>query len=381
MAPSLHTASAMSSGSSSRTNHRWSWSLGYLAGIDIRIHGTFLILLGWIILSHLAAGHGLVVAGQGLVFVGLVFTIVVLHEMGHALVARRFGIRTRDITLLPIGGVARLERMPSDPRQELLVAIAGPAVNVALAAVAVAVILLLDAPWSPQALAVAGGPLLAKLLWLNVGLAVFNLLPAFPMDGGRVLRALLAMRMSRIRATDHAARIGQWMALGFGLLGLFGSPMLVFIAFFVWIGAAEEAALVHMSAALDTVRVGDAMVTVFETLPAASPIAHGAERSIHTTQREFPVFEHDRLVGFVSAEELLRKAAEGAAAAPVAAISHAILESAGPNEPVEKALQRLQQANENVLPVIDAGRLVGLLLPQNVFQLAGLRDRGLAIAT
>ena len=369
-----------SSSSSSRATHKWSWRVARVAGIDIRVHGTFLLLLVWIVVSRLGAGHGAAAAAQGVLFVGLVFAVVVLHELGHALVARRFGIGTRDITLLPIGGVARLERMPTDPRQELLVALAGPAVNVALAGVAFAVIAVLGAPWSPRALGLEGGPLLAKLLWVNIAMAAFNMLPAFPMDGGRVLRAFLAMRIDRTRATDLAARVGKWMAVGLGLLGLYASPMLALIALFVWFGAAGETALVHMHAALDSVRVGDAMVTTFETLPAAGLIAHGVERAIHTNQRDFPVMDHDRLVGFVSAADLIRNASGGASARTLGAIAHTFSETAGPDEPVEAALQRLQEARENVLPVIDGGRLVGLLVPQNVLRVAGLRDRELAFA-
>ncbi len=366
---------------SSPVTQKWSWSIVRVFGIDIRVHATFLVLLGWILFSHLRAGHGVAVAGGGVLFVGVVFTVVVLHELGHALVARRFGIGTRDITLLPIGGVARLERMPTEPRQELLVAVAGPAVNVALAAVSFAVIVLLDASWSPHAIALVGGPLLAKFLWLNIGLAVFNMLPAFPMDGGRVLRAVLAMRMNRIRATDVAARVGKWMALGLGLIGLYGSPMLVLIAVFVWFGAAAEAALVHTSSALETVRVGDAMVTTFETLSAAASISHGVERAIHTSQRDFPVMDVDGLVGFVSAADLIRSASQGAGGTAVATVAHSVAEVADPNEPVETALQRLQEAREEVLPVFDAGRLVGLLVPRNVLQVAGLRERQLASAS
>jgi stage IV sporulation protein FB len=156
---------------------------------------------------------------------------------------------------------------------------------------------------------------------------------------------------------------------------MFGSPMLVFIALFVWIGAAEEAALVHRSAALDHVRVGDAMVTVFQTLPAASAVGDGAQVALHSTQPAFPVVDHDRLVGLVGTETLLERAASGAGAAPVAAVSRAIAEVAGPGEPIEAALERLQQADQSVLPVIEAGRLVGLLFPQNVLQLAEMRDR------
>ncbi|MBL8606324.1 MAG: site-2 protease family protein [Myxococcales bacterium] len=353
---------------------RWSWSIGRIAGIEIKVHGTFLALLAWILVSHLVAGEKLAAATQGVLSMIALFGIVILHELGHALTARRFGIRTRDITLLPIGGVARLEKMPDNPRQELLVAIAGPLVNVALAIVAFAGMRAVGAPWSPQAVGVVGGSLLAKLFWANVALAVFNLLPAFPLDGGRVLRALLALRMGRVRATDIAARIGQLMALLFGLAGLFGSPMLVFVALFVWIGAAEEDALVHMNAALERVRVGDAMVTRFETLDARDPVGLGVERAIHALQRDFPVLDGARLVGVVSAAELIRRAAAGGAGDAIGNVMIEIDDSAAPGELVEVALERLTRAELPMLPVLDSGELVGLLVPENVAQVAGLRD-------
>jgi len=353
---------------------RWSWSIGRLGGVDIRIHATFVILLGWIVLAHLVAGQGASGVAGGLLFIVAVFAVVVVHELGHALVARRFGIPTRDIILLPIGGVSRLERMPHEPRQELLVALAGPAVNVALAAVAFLAILLVDAPWSPESLSLVGGPILDKLLWLNIGLAGFNLLPAFPMDGGRVLRAVLAMKLDRVRATDVAARIGHWMALAFGFIGLFGSPILVFIALFVWVGATEEAAHVHRSAALAAMLVRDAMVTRFETLSADTSIGDAAERAIHSVQREFPVVDGDRLIGLVGAVDLARRAAEGDVTESVAAIARPIGDTAEPGEPVEQALERLEATSSEALPVIQAGRLVGLLVPQNVARLMGVRD-------
>ncbi|WP_437656824.1 site-2 protease family protein [Sorangium sp. So ce1182] len=352
----------------------WSWSVGSVAGVDLYLHATFLVLLGWIALSHLLAGHGLVAAAAGLIVIAAVFGSVLLHELGHALAARRYGIGTRDITLLPIGGVARLERMPSEPRQELIVALAGPAVNVALALVTLLLVRALNAPWSPEVLALVGGPLLAKILWINVTLAVFNLLPAFPMDGGRVLRALLAMRMGRVRATDIAARVGQGMAIAFGLVGLLGHPMLVFVAFFVWVGAAEEAALVHAGAALESMHVRDAMVTEFESLPTHAPVAYGVDRVLHGVQREFPVVDGDRLVGVVGAGALIQAAAEGRSHVAVSAVAQPIGATALPAEPVEVALERMEHSGSEFLPVIESDRLVGLVRSQNVLALAALRE-------
>src|SRR4030095_15685223 len=180
----------------------WSWKLGRVAGIDVYMHGTFLILLPLVGVSHSLQRHSLADAGTGVVFILALFAIIVLHELGHALTARHYGIRTRDVTLLPIGGVARLERMPDDdPRQELLVALAGPAVNVALAALLIGVV----TPTAWDDVQWVGGDFLSKLVWVNVTLPVFNLIPASPMDGGRALPALLAMRMDYVRATQIAA--------------------------------------------------------------------------------------------------------------------------------------------------------------------------------
>jgi len=225
----------------------WSWKLGRIAAIDVYVHFTFFLLLGWEALRDYQAHGDTAEAISGLVFILILFGIVVLHELGHALAARSYGIRTRDIMLLPIGGVARLERMPRDPGQELVVALAGPAVNVVLAVV-IYLVLALGRGLSPfgEALQVGGG-FLDRLFWVNVSLAVFNLLPAFPMDGGRVLRAALAMRLDYARATQVAATIGQGVAILFGILGFIYDPLLIFIALFVWFGAAQEANQVQVS--------------------------------------------------------------------------------------------------------------------------------------
>ena len=196
-----------------------------------------LLLLAWVALSHWRAERSAAAILGGLAFILALFVCVLLHEFGHALTARRYGVRTRDIILLPIGGVARLERIPEKPRQELWIALAGPAVNVVIA-VALAVWLQVTGGWQPvEELTVTGGSFVERLLVVNIFLVVFNLIPAFPMDGGRVLRALLGLKLDYVRATQIAASIGQALALGFGFLGLFSNPFLVFIALFVWIGA------------------------------------------------------------------------------------------------------------------------------------------------
>ena len=256
---------------------KWSWRIARIAGIDLYVHVTFLILVGWVALSHYLARQSAADAFTGVAFIFSLFGIVVLHELGHALTARRFGIPTRDITLLPIGGVARLDRMPQDPKQELLVALAGPAVNVVLAAILFVVLELGQGLSAYGDVVRVGGRFLDQLFWVNVSLAAFNLLPAFPMDGGRVLRGLLALRMDYLRATQLAAGIGQAMAVLFGFVGLFTNPFLVFIALFVWLGAAGEASMVQMRSALAGIPVQKAMVTDFRTLAPDDPLGRAVD--------------------------------------------------------------------------------------------------------
>jgi Zn-dependent protease len=221
---------------------RWSLPLGRIAGIDVRVHATFLLLVVGLGVLQLATGGSALSALIGIGFLLALFGCVLLHELGHALAARRYGIGTRDIMLLPIGGVARLERLPDRPSQELLVALAGPAVNAGL--VLVLGVALFAAPASVAA------PFVTQLLVANVFLTVFNLLPAFPMDGGRVLRALLAMRLGPVRSTRIAATIGKGMAFLFGIAGLFWNPLLLLIAIFVWFGAGQEERAITLRAGL-----------------------------------------------------------------------------------------------------------------------------------
>lgn len=221
---------------------RWNYRLGKLAGIEVNVHLTFLLLLAWVGLTGLIGGN-LASALFSTTLVAMIFGIVVLHELGHALAARAVGVGTKDITLLPIGGVARLVGSLDNPRHEMFVAAAGPAVNVALAALSALGIVLLSGSQALPAV-LAAGSFLSWMVWVNVTLVIFNLIPAFPMDGGRILRAFLATRMDYLKATETAARVARWAALAMGLFGLFtGRLTLVLIAFFVWLGAGTEVAM------------------------------------------------------------------------------------------------------------------------------------------
>jgi Zn-dependent protease len=344
---------------------KWSWKVAQVAGIGIYVHVTFLILLAWVGLSHYLLRYSWEDVADGILFIIALFAIVVLHELGHALTAKRFGVRTRDITLLPIGGVARLERIPDEPRQELLVALAGPAVNVLLAAILFAVLAAGERLTALTDVTLVGGDFLSKLMWINVSLAVFNLLPAFPMDGGRVLRALLAIRMNYLRATQIAASIGQGIALLFGLLGLFVNPFLVFIALFVWMGAAQEAGMAQMRSALGGIPVGQVMTTEFRTLSPHEPLSQAARQTLAGYQHDFPVIEHGRVVGVLTREGLLAGLTKGGPQAEVGEAMQRSFETADPAEMAELALARLQSSACRSLPVLRNGQLVGIVTLEN----------------
>ena len=348
---------------------KWSWRIARIAGIDLYVHVTFLILVGWVALSHYLARQSPAVAFTGVAFIFSLFAIVVLHELGHALTARRFGIPTRDITLLPIGGVARLDRMPQDPKQELLVALAGPAVNVVLAAILFVVLELGEGLAAYGQVVRVGGSFLDQLFWVNVSLAVFNLLPAFPMDGGRVLRGLLALRMDYLRATQIAAGIGQAMAVLFGFVGLFTNPFLVFIALFVWLGAAGEASMVQMRSALAGIPVQKAMVTDFRTLAPNDQLGRAVDYVLAGFQQDFPVVEEGRVVGVLTRSDLLNALARRGKEVRVGEVMQRDIETGGPWDMLEGVLGRLQRRRCHTLPVVQNGQLVGLVTADNLGEL------------
>jgi len=357
---------------------RWSWRIATVAGIPVRIHVTFGFLLVFIFVMHLAGGRDVVKALEGVGLILAVFGCVVLHEFGHALTAKRYGVRTRDITILPIGGVARLERIPEKPLQEIVVALAGPAVNLAIACLllipfAAAVGNLTDPNKAAEALQ---GNFLAELFAINVFLALFNLVPAFPMDGGRVLRALLATRLDYVRATRIAATVGQGIAFLFGLVGLFGNPMLLFVALFVFIGAGQEAAAVQMRSAFDGVPVARAMLREFHVLRRSAPLSQAVELLLAGSQQDFPVIEDEpgqAAVGMLTRADLLTALAGGDTSRPVRDVLKSSCGIAHPLELLEPVFRRMSESGCSSIPVVDdGGRVVGLLTLENVGEMAAI---------
>jgi Zn-dependent protease/CBS domain-containing protein len=305
----------------------------------------------------------------------LLFACVVAHEFGHIFTARAFGVPTPDVTLLPIGGVARLARIPEKPSEEFLVAIAGPLVNVAIAIVLIAI-----APTHLSAahLAAMESPkvsMVDRLAEVNLFLAIFNMIPAFPMDGGRVLRALLAVRLGHVRATEIAASIGQFAAFALGFLGLFYNPMLIFIAIFVYLAAASEAHMVSLRAMSRDIPVTAAMVTRFATLTGNEHIDHAVETLLQTSQTEFPVVDTDhRLIGLVGRAEIIRALRELGPSALVSNVMVKDIATIERSHRLEEAFRLLQEKAVPAVGVVDyAGRLIGLVTAETVGEMLMVR--------
>ena len=348
----------------------WSFRIARIAGIDVRIHFTFLLLLvffGWLY----ARQGGTAAVVQGLALILILFLCVLLHEFGHALAAARYGIKTPDITLLPIGGLARLQRMPDRPLEELFVAVAGPLVNVVIAAgiglgLGARAILTEVPLGNPQV------PMLNQVMWVNVVLVLFNMIPAFPMDGGRVLRALLAMRMNYARATNIAATVGQFMAFVFGFWGLVGgNPLLIFIALFVYMGAGQEAASTQMRELARHSTVGDAMISDFRTLPARATLGEAVDALLATHQREFPTTDDaGAVVGLLTRDDLIAGLKQHGVAAPIGGSMKPGVRSIAPTASLEQAFAMMSEGELPALMVLDGrGQAVGMITPENVGEL------------
>jgi stage IV sporulation protein FB len=355
----------------------WSFPIGRLFGSEIRVHATFFLLLAWIGAAGWLQG-GASAAAISVIFVLALFACVVAHEFGHALVARRYGIETPDITLLPIGGLARLARMPEDPKEEILVALAGPAVNVAIWAV-----LVLGFGVSTDLEALAELEDLSEGFWarlaaVNLFLVLFNLIPAFPMDGGRVFRALLAFAMPRVRATRYAARAGQAVAFLFGFLGLLGgSPILLLIAVFVFVAAGAESSQVQLREMARGLSARAAMITSFESLAPDDSLQAAATTLLRTTQHEFPVLAEDgRILGLLTRDAIFAAVAEERTRRPVSQAMTTDIPEVALTAPLDEALDALYQKACPAVAVTDrAGRTLGYITRENVGELMVVAGR------
>ena len=358
---------------------KWSWKLTRLAGIDVYVHLTFFLVLIWIGLSVWQQTANPVAVVQGIGFVIALFACVVMHEFGHALTARRFGIKTRRITLLPIGGVALMERMPRDPKQEILVALAGPAVNVVIALVlwlvlSAAGIGIPDLEKDPQLLFTSKEALAYNLLVINVILAVFNLLPAFPMDGGRVLRAAFAFSMPHHEATEKAAGVGQTLAVVMFVLGLLYSPILMLISVFIWLGAAGEAGAEKLEHALAGIRARDVMLTHFDVLHGGDTLAAAIDLSIHGGQKHFPVASADHY-RVITHADLLVTVREHGGALRLDSLNLPELPTVDADTSAETLMKTLQDRRNPVCGVMENGKLAGLVTTDALMEWINLHSQ------
>ncbi|MAT42516.1 MAG: site-2 protease family protein [Anaerolineaceae bacterium] len=346
---------------------KWSFKIAKIAGIDVKVHSTFFLLIIWIGVSYWITQRNIQAALSGILFIVLLFLFVVLHEFGHALTARKYGIPTKDITLLPIGGVARLERMPEKPKEELIVAIAGPLVNLFFAVVLFTVIFLTTGFSQIPQLNITSGTLIERLAIVNLSLFLFNLIPAFPMDGGRIVRALLAMRLEYTRATQTAAALGQGIALIFGLIGLLFNPFLLFIAFFVWIGASQESSMVQVRSAMSGIPIQRAMLTRFQTLNTNQRLSDAAEAIIAGYQQDFPVVDmNGQMVGILTRKNLMHALATEGQTANISSFMDRNFITAESGEMLETVSARLQTCGCNTVPILENNNLIGLVTMENI---------------
>ena len=353
---------------------KWSWKIARIAGIDIYIHTTFVLLIYLVGISYWnqQGTIGAVISGIG--FILALFACVVLHELGHSITARRYGIQTRNITLLPIGGVATLEKMPEDPQQEINVALAGPAVNFLIAFALYIYLNLRNIPITTEEMSVTGGSYLYRLMIMNIFLGGFNLLPAFPMDGGRVLRAVLALRMDHALATQKAASVGQFLALGFGLMGLVYNPFLVFIAVFIWFGASMENNAEQMKSVLADTTVRHAMLKEFHTLSPEDTLANAIELTLAGSQKDFPVGYPNRLTSVLHHSDLIKGLQEKGANTRISELTLQDILTADINEPLKQLLERMQGNPAQMICVMDNGQVAGLLNLENILELIKIHD-------
>lgn len=351
-----------------------SLSLGKFFGIPVRIHWTFGLLLLWAAFSNFSLSGSLTVALVSILFLAVIFGCVVLHELGHSLTARRYGIGTKSITLSPLGGIAALDGSPRHWKEEFWITVAGPAVNAVIALLSLPLVIVV-AQFSPVFAEpfTTLGSFVFMVMVANLILVVFNLIPAFPMDGGRIFRSLLWTQMNRARATDIAARTGQVFAVMLGVFGLFFSPVLVFIAIFVFLAAGVERRSVTLEESLSGMTVHDAMRNSFLTVNHLAPANEVLEMALRSGQESFPVMQNGSLVGMIDLPTLIEARSRKQDYRPVAEFLDPNVSPLSPNDGLMQALQAMQLTGRETLPVTLGSRLVGMLPRGSILAIPAFR--------
>ena len=347
----------------------WSFQIGRLFGIPLRVHVTFFLLLAFVAWGD---SHGLRDPRAGLIgaaYIAALFACVVLHELGHSLVARRYGVNVSHILLLPIGGVAMMERIPDNPKQEFNIAVAGPLVSIGIGVLCGAGLAIAHQPLVvPSADLLTGGHFLLRLATINIFLALFNLIPAFPMDGGRILRSLMAQHMDYAKATRFAAGLGQTMAFFFGILGIFTNPWLLLIAVFIYLGAGQEGQQVQVRSLLRNVPVGYAMAKQFAVMQPDEPLERAVQEAMAGYQHDFPVVEGAKVVGLVTRDALIAALYERGAETPLRGVMVDSFCTAKAEDSLADLYDRMNHDGCPAVVVMQDDQPVGLLTPERVVQ-------------
>jgi len=346
---------------------KWSLYTGRVAGIKIFIHWTFLILILGIVFSGIKRGYNAEAILLNLGFIGCIFVCVTLHELGHAITAKRFNFKTRDIILLPIGGLARMEGLPDKPKHEFLVAIMGPAVNIIIALILFLTLKLSDA--SPESLddfRITRGNFWFQLYSVNLYLAIFNLIPAFPMDGGRILRALLSIRLPRARATRIAAHIGQFIAIVFVFVGFMYNPVLLFIGLFVFLGAQAEASMEEAKVVLSKVKVKDLIMHHYSVLDPEEPLSKAVTLLLDSQEKSFLVKEGNMIKGVLSKKEIIEGLSKFGKDIPVKQVMQTEFVALHEEDNLGEIMLKFTSEANKLMPVMEGNEIKGVIDLENI---------------
>lgn len=346
---------------------KFSLYLGQYKGIKVFIHWTFSVLLLWIIIANARSGMAINDSIWSILFILCIFFCVLLHEFGHALTAQKYGIQTKDIILLPIGGLARLEKLPEDPKQELYVALAGPMVNMVIFFLLSVIVYLSGVEIDRlEETHLDRSTIVLYLASANLLLAVFNMLPAFPMDGGRVLRALLSIRMERVKATQIAGSIGQLLAIGFVFFGLFYNPILVFIGIFIFLGAQAEVNHTTQSSFLKGFSVADVVMSNFPIVAFDAPLQKATDKLLDSQATHFVVVKEDAPIGTLSREAIIQSLREKGENVSIETVANTNPLKLDYHLPLEEAFKQMSAQQVKVALVYEDHHFLGMLDQENI---------------
>lgn len=348
-----------------------SLKLGTIGGIGIFVHWTFSLLIAFIIYINYRTGSNAIQIAWSVLFILCVFVTVFLHELGHSFAAKLFNIGTKDITLLPIGGVSRLESFPEKPKEELIVTFAGPLVNIVLALITG---LFISFPATSEALAqelstgVNASNFFLNFFLVNIVLAIFNLIPAFPMDGGRILRALLSFKFERHIATKIAARVGQFLAMGFILLGFLFNPFLIFIGLFVIMGAQAESKHADSKYSLKGYKVRDVLMKQYITIDAGEPIKTAIDLLLDSQSKIFLITENNEAIGTLNRDQIIKALSEKGENVVIHSAMNKNLIYLDVETPLENIFELVYKNKNNLMLVMENNELVGTLDTENLLE-------------